>query len=531
MAKKGRVSATQSAGPLPPSKTFKAYAENHFDKKIKAMQDDKAGEYMSKDFIKFTDSCGIERRHTTRNRPQQNGVAERANRTMADDITAMLTESNLPASFWEYCLAAHIHVWNRLPTAVAPKTPHLGWYGTKPAVGHLRVWGCTAYVYIQRDKRKSLQPHMEKCVFIGYPAGYKGWLFYNPTTKKTIISERAEFDERYFPGLRAPPRPSAPPPPLPTIDLTVKPDNEDSDVYSGLDFGGDDSDDSDEPNPVPMQTAPAPAPPAAVPAPLPAPPPAPPLRPSRTAPSNATPARTRLRSQQPPTSQHNINVPPIDPANYPLPNNDHDPDLDGPVLPRKSTRVSKPPGAWWKVSREPAPVIDDSDEEVNFAFGEMDEDGFEEIEFAGAASGPEPDPRTYKLAMKSKDADKWKIAADEEMTSLTNNDTWDVVDLPPGQKAIGSGWVFKVKRNADGSVERYKGRIVAKGCGQRPGIDYNEVFAPTFRPAALRLILAIAGIEDMELRSVDITSAFPNGDLEEDIYMRPPDGYNYGGVR
>jgi hypothetical protein len=71
--------------------------------------------------------------------------------------------------------------------------------------------------------------------------------------------------------------------------------------------------------------------------------------------------------------------------------------------------------------------------------------------------------------------------------------------------------------------------VVAKGCGQRPGIDYNEVFAPTFRPAALRLILAIAGIQDMELCSVDITSAFPNGDLEEDIYMRPPEGYDYGG--
>ena len=101
--------------------------------------------------------------------------------------------------------------------------------------------------------------------------------------------------------------------------------------------------------------------------------------------------------------------------------------------------------------------------------------------------------------------------------------------MPDGVKPIGCKWVFKIKRNADGSVEHYKGRIVAKGCGQCPGIDYNEVFAPTFHPAALRLILAIAGIEDMGLHSVDITSAFPNGDLEEDIYMQPPEGYDYGG--
>lgn len=118
-------------------------------------------------------------------------------------------------------------------------------------------------------------------------------------------------------------------------------------------------------------------------------------------------------------------MPPINPANYSLPQNNHDPDLDGPVLPRKSTRTSRPPGEWWKVSRETVPVINDSDNELNFAFGKMDEDGFEEIEFAGAASGR--------------------------------------------QKAIGSGWVFKVKRNADGSIEPYKGRIVAMGCGQHPG--------------------------------------------------------------
>ena len=64
-----------------------------------------------------------------------------------------------------------------------------------------RVFGCTAYVFVQKDKRKSLQPHMEKCIFIGYPSGYKGWRFYNPTSKKFIIAETAQFDERYFPGL------------------------------------------------------------------------------------------------------------------------------------------------------------------------------------------------------------------------------------------------------------------------------------------------------------------------------------------
>jgi hypothetical protein len=130
------------------------------------------------------------------------GVAEHANCTMADDITAMLNESNLPASFWNEALAAMIHVWNHLPTFFLPSsTPHEEWYKKKPDVSHLHVFGCTAYVFIQKDQQKKLSSHAQKCIFVGYPPEYKGWKFYNPITKKFIISECAEFDEHYFPGL------------------------------------------------------------------------------------------------------------------------------------------------------------------------------------------------------------------------------------------------------------------------------------------------------------------------------------------
>jgi hypothetical protein len=182
-------------------KQFKAWAENVTGAKLGTLRDDKGGEYISGEFEAFCIDHGIQRQHTVRNRPQQNGVAERSNRTMEEGVVSMLYESGMPTAFWGVALAAFIHTSNRFSTSALPdKTPHEAFYGSKPDLSRLRVWGCTAHVLIQRDKRPlgSLGSHMEKCVFLGYPQGYKGWKFYNPVTKKVVISERADFDERYF---------------------------------------------------------------------------------------------------------------------------------------------------------------------------------------------------------------------------------------------------------------------------------------------------------------------------------------------
>ena len=112
------------------------------------------------------------------------------------------------------------------------------------------------------------------------------------------------------------------------------------------------------------------------------------------------------------------------------------------------------------------------------------------------ASSHGDEPRTYREAMTRDDHAQWHQAALEEMDALMQNGTWTLVELPPGRKAIGSRWVFKVKRNADGSIERYKARLVAKGFSQRPGFDYVETFAPTCKWSALRTVLAIVAIKD-----------------------------------
>ena len=113
----------------------------------------------------------------------------------------MLYESGMPSSFWGEALSSFIHIYNRVTSSVLPEsTPYEAFLGSKPDISMLWVWGCTAYVLIQKDKRPlgSLGSHMEKCIFIGYPQGYKAWKFYSPRSKKVFISERADFDECFF---------------------------------------------------------------------------------------------------------------------------------------------------------------------------------------------------------------------------------------------------------------------------------------------------------------------------------------------
>ena len=113
----------------------------------------------------------------------------------------------------------------------------------------------------------------------------------------------------------------------------------------------------------------------------------------------------------------------------------------------------------------------------------------------------------------------------QEFVSLIENGTFQPVRLPADRKAIGCRWVFKLKRKADGSVNRYKARLIAKGYSQHPGLEFSEVFVPTAKWAALRAILALSALEDLELYSVDISTAFLNGDMEHDVYMQQPEGF------
>lgn len=133
------------------------------------------------------------------------------------------------------------------------------------------------------------------------------------------------------------------------------------------------------------------------------------------------------------------------------------------------------------------------------------------------------DPQTIQEAQKSKYWVRWLTAIHEEKESLVAKEVFQEIEVvPPGRRAIGSRFVFRIKRDEHGHIVRFKVRLVAQGFTQIPGQDFTFTFAPVARWDSIRFLLALAAVRDYEIRHLDIKTAFLNGDLEEEIYLRKP---------
>ncbi|KAE8665844.1 Retrovirus-related Pol polyprotein from transposon TNT 1-94 [Hibiscus syriacus] len=135
------------------------------------------------------------------------------------------------------------------------------------------------------------------------------------------------------------------------------------------------------------------------------------------------------------------------------------------------------------------------------------------------------EPSTYQEAIHISDVSLWMMAMQEEIEALHKNNTWDLVPLPQGMKPIGNKWVFKIKRNGDDQVERYRARLVVKGYAQKEGIDFNEIFSHVVRLTTVRVVLTMCATLDLHLEQLDVKTAFLHGNLEEEIYMLQPEGF------
>lgn len=401
-------------------KEFKNMAENQTGKRIKVLRSDNAKELVCQNFTNFLKESGIKRQLTTSYTPQQNGVAERMNRTLVEMSRCLMIESGLPMTLWTELINTSAYIRNRCPTKLnGSKTPEELWTGRMPTVKYFRKIGCKTYVLDKTSKRSKWDARSNEYILVGYSEESKGYRLWKQGTKQIIISRDVKFLENKM---------------YSTIE------REDSPNFFEF-IQNDIGNIRDEQNSQDKQ-----------------------IKDTNEQIINNEPERN--------TSQ-------IDKDNIETPADN----IKNRLRPRKNKESSY-------VTKE------------NIV-----------------------DPRTVSEAISSDSAEEWIRAMEDEYRSLMKNCTWSLTDLPHDRKPIGCKWVFKSKINPDGSVEKLKARLVAKGYSQKYGLDYVDTFAPVVRQTSLRLLYALSVEYELQLRQLDVSTAFLNGNLEEEIYMEQPEGF------
>lgn len=469
---------------------FIAMIDRQFNQKIKFVRSDNGTEfhclqdYFEANGILFQSSCV--------GTPQQNGRVERKHQHILNVARALRFQAHLPLYFWGECVLAAAHLINRTPSLVLHnKTPYEQLFGSPPLYNEIRVFGSLCFAHNQRAQGDKFASRSRKCVFVGYPFGKKGWYLFDLDTKQFFVSRDVKFYEDIFPfvGTDIAPHKSNNWVPMhggEDVDFVAYPDE----VGETHDAGP-----SSSPTQHDAATSPLPATPIVPAAPLVSTPFAPPALASETTSPTVLPASGTELGRG-----HREKFPSVKLRDF----------VTHTVI-QKSPSLAPP--APQTSSGTPFPIAH---------YVNCDKFSVKHRNFLAAVTvGVEP--QSFKEAMK--DAG-WRGAMQKEIRALEDNGTWTMETLPPGKKALGSQWVYKIKYNSDGSVERLKARLVVFGNHQIEGIDYNETFAPVAKMVTVRAFLAIAASKNWELHQMDVHNAFLHGDLDEEVYMKLPPGFD-----
>lgn len=337
---------------------------------------------------------------------------------------------------WAEAVNTAIYLLNRTPTTQAPNsTPYCLWFGKKPSLGHVRTFGCEAYVFVPNQKRTKLEPKSKKLILVGYENNSENYRLFDLSTKKITVSRNVIFYEN--------PKNSESMGQEQLIPFTLE--EEQRKQYG---------ESKEERNAVEVD-------------------------------------------QRPPELEK-------------------EEDRDGQLVERPNTATGGESPRDLEKEEEIPELRPRRQINTPKRFNEYE---LYELNFV------ETDvPDTYEEAMKCGDWKEWQKAIDGELDALRKNNTWEVTSLPDGKKAINSKWVFKVKRHPNGCIQKYKARLCAKDCSQKPGVDYSDIFSPTTRFDSIRVLLASAAKNEYRIMQFDIKTAFLYGELAEEIFMNLPSG-------
>lgn len=385
----------------------------HQPRRIQTLRSDNGGEYTSSDFLTFCQSRGISRQFTVPYTPQQNGVSERRNRTLANAVRSMLFHSSLPKSYWGEAIVTANYVQNRLPSKALPpsKTPYEFWFHRKPNLSHLRVFGSIAFAKIN-DSHTKLDFRTEECIFLGYSDQSKALRLERLRDKTVILSQDAVVldDQTAHTSLPIPSDSSE------TDDLVLRSDP----MFFRT---------SSTPHPTaPTLNSSSPSSVGAL-------PPPPILTPSSSMgvlplPISQSPAEE--------TSSTSLSTP-----------------RDGRthLYYKRRPRISTP-----SLAQRRSPRIQKAVERFDvLSAAEKDKKQAADKRWILLSSTSSfQEPQSYAEAISGPDASHWKEAITSELQNMARMKAWTLVPLPPNQSTVGCRWVFKIKPTVDGKIHKFK---------------------------------------------------------------------------
>jgi transposase InsO family protein len=442
---------------------YEAWLLTQYNVKIKCLNSDRGGEYLSTEFSDHLKKAGTTRRLTVHDTPEHNGVAERGNRTNLEIVRALLHSSGLPKFLWAEAVSHAVYLRNRTWTrAIGIATPHELLTGRKPNIASLQPWGHKVRVHDTGGSKLDGRSKVGR------------WVGFDPDTK--------DGHRIYWPDKQSV-----------SVERSVKFNFDDEMVVRILPREGENGSNEQELDTEPNEIL-TPDKPSEVP----------------------TEADRNLD-----IVDRNLDI--VDESDSVTGRGKRvRRETEYVRMLKDGTGVTGSRGILPKGMR-PGSIVPVDETTANV----VDETSQEEFAFAAVVESVEGLMPTYHEARKRPDWPKWEQAINKELDNLKASGTWELVKRPPGVNVVDCRWVLRIKKNAAGEIEKYKARLVAKGFTQIYGVDYYETYAPVAKLASFRIILANAARCNWPVDTFDFDSAYLNSVLGEDeiIYMEQPVGH------
>ncbi|KAJ9535256.1 hypothetical protein OSB04_un001651 [Centaurea solstitialis] len=446
---------------------------------FRSIRSDHGTEFKNSTLESFFEQKGISQNFSSVRTPQQNGVAERRNRTLIEAARSMLSEANLATQFWAEAVNTACYTQNRsLIVKRFRRTAYELFRNRKPSIEHLHIFGCVCYILNNKDNLGKFDSKSDDGIFLGYSSISKTYRVFNKRRQTIEETIHVKFDE------------SGPTFPHPNDNTEI---NQWADSFFQspeppiADPSPQDLPDGFEENPLPPTDITTP-----------------PLI-NATPISQITPPEPDQPTNSEDFSQTTVSEP--SPTNL----------LPDPSSNEASTsgQVYQPPALRWT-----------KDHPIDQVLGNPSS-GVKTRRQAGNVCLyvnfiSENEPKEIDDALRDP---AWVSAMQEELAEFIRNNVWLLVPRPRKRTIIGSKWIFRNKLDEIGTIIRNKARLVAQGYRQEEGIDYDETFAPVARLEAIRLFLAFAAHMNFKVYQMDIKNAFLNGKLNEEVYVAQPPGF------